>query len=55
MMPLYDIRCLACNHQFTIPLTVKEYEREEFACPDCGGKDLQPQVNHVSVVTSKKS
>lgn len=54
-MPLYEIRCLDCNHQFTIPLTVREYERKEYTCPECHGKHLEPMFTSVQVVTSRKS
>jgi len=32
-----------------------KYERKEYLCPECGGKNLEPQFSHVEVVTSRKS
>ncbi len=34
-MPIYEFRCLNCNHIFEIFLTYQEYGNREINCPEC--------------------
>lgn len=54
-MPLYDFLCPKCNKEISIRLTIKEREREDFKCPDCGEKKLTPLFTGFFCKTSKKS
>jgi putative FmdB family regulatory protein len=54
-MPLYDFHCNDCGKDFELPLSVKDYERKDFACPGCRSKNLERMVAGVGVITAKKS
>lgn len=54
-MPLYEFRCLHCDKTFTLPLSVSDFEKQNYECPFCKGKKLEEQFTSVNVVTSKKS
>jgi putative FmdB family regulatory protein len=54
-MPVYEFYCNDCQKEFTLALTVKEYEKEGFVCPFCKGKNVERQVSVSHVITSKKS
>jgi putative FmdB family regulatory protein len=54
-MPLYEFRCTRCQKEFTVALTVREYEQKAYACPECQGKDVERVFEGVGVITSKKS
>jgi putative FmdB family regulatory protein len=54
-MPVYEFKCLGCKKTFTLPLTLKEFDKAKYACPHCKSKKLEEQFTSVSVVTAKKS
>ncbi len=54
-MPLYEFECQKCGKEFEMPLSVKQFEHKEYACPGCQSKDVQPLVTSTNVITSKKS
>ena len=54
-MPVYEFKCLDCGNTFTLPLSVRAFEHQEYECPSCKKKNLEEQFTSVSVVTSKKS
>ncbi len=54
-MPIYDYKCLDCNKEFTLVLTLKEYEDGKVECPNCKSKNLQRLLGTFFASTSKKS
>ena len=54
-MPAYEFECLKCGKDVTLIMTISEYEKEKYKCPDCGSKRLERLVSPVQVVTSKNS
>ena len=54
-MPVYEFACLDCGHEFTLALSVREYERKGIACPHCKSKSVERLVTACGVITSKKS
>jgi putative FmdB family regulatory protein len=54
-MPVYEFLCLDCNHKFTLPLSVSDFENGKYECPSCKSKKVEEQFTNVNVVTSKKS
>ncbi|PYS40482.1 MAG: zinc ribbon domain-containing protein [Acidobacteria bacterium] len=54
-MPVYEFKCLDCGKTFTLPLAVKDFEKNNYECPSCKKKNLEEQFSSVNVVTSKKS
>jgi putative FmdB family regulatory protein len=54
-MPSYEFKCEKCNRDFTLLLTVSEYEKTKFRCPKCKSARVKQQIGSVQVLTSKKS
>jgi putative FmdB family regulatory protein len=55
-MPTYDYHCKDCQKDFSISLTITEYEKTPPpACPHCQSKNVVRVYTHVNVQTSKKS
>lgn len=54
-MPLYEFLCRKCDREFTIALSLQAYEKKDYACPRCQGKDVERVVTAAQVITSKKS
>jgi putative FmdB family regulatory protein len=54
-MPTYDFYCENCDKYFTITISISDYEKKEFNCPQCQGKKLKQQITSFQTVTSKKS
>ena len=54
-MPTYEFYCEACKKSFTIILSLSEYEKLKYSCPECKAKKLKQQITSFQTVTSKKS
>jgi putative FmdB family regulatory protein len=54
-MPLYEYTCKDCGKEFSLALTLKEYERGQVECPHCKGKNVEQKPAAFFAVTSKKS
>ncbi|HJS57099.1 MAG TPA: FmdB family zinc ribbon protein [Vicinamibacteria bacterium] len=54
-MPVYEFTCLSCGKEFYLVLSLRSYERKEYACPDCGSRQLERNTSSCEVVTSRKS
>lgn len=54
-MPIYEFECRECGKEFSVVLSVKQYEQKEFACPACQGKEVEQLVTSTNVITSRKS
>jgi len=54
-MPLYEFFCEKCNKEVSLTLTISERDKGDFKCPDCGSKNLQPQMATFFSKTSRKS
>jgi putative FmdB family regulatory protein len=54
-MPEYEFACTACKKTFSTTLTLAEYEKGKFVCPNCGSRKLNQRVTVFFAVTSKKS
>ncbi len=53
-MPLYEFHCPKCDKDFTLVLTVSEYEKTKPKCPDCK-TEAERIFSSVYAITSKKS
>jgi putative FmdB family regulatory protein len=40
-MPTYDFECQKCDKSFTLTLSVSEYEKKGFRCPECKSTNLK--------------
>ncbi|HXE74634.1 MAG TPA: FmdB family zinc ribbon protein [Candidatus Xenobia bacterium] len=54
-MPLYEFFCKDCKKEFSRVLTLGEYEKGEFTCPTCQGRNVEQLPASFFAVTSKKS
>ena len=54
-MPTYDLFCQKCKKDFSLTLRIKDYEKKEFACPQCKGKEITRIPSMFMAKTSKKS
>jgi len=54
-MPTYEFYCPKCKEEFSLTLSLKEYETKDYRCPKCGEKEgLKQQVTPFMTKTSKK-
>ena len=38
-MPAYDFYCQKCKKDFCLTLSIQGYEKKNFSCPHCKGKE----------------
>jgi putative FmdB family regulatory protein len=55
-MPAYEYTCKDCKKDFTVFLTIKEFEaKPKIACPSCRGDNVEKKLTAFFTKTSKKS
>jgi len=55
-MPAYEYACFDCNHEFTVFLSLKEFEAQpKIKCPNCQSDNVQKKLSTFTAQTSKKS
>ncbi len=55
-MPTYEFRCKDCQKDFSVLMTITEYEKSPLpTCPHCNSKNVGRVFTSVTVQTSKKS
>jgi len=55
-MPAYEYICKDCKKDFTVFLSMKEFEaRPKIACPLCNGDNVEKKFTSFYAKTSKKS
>ena len=54
-MPQYEFFCQACEKQYSVVLTLAEYEKGGTKCPHCGSDKVEQRWAAFYAVTSKKS
>ena len=54
-MPTYEFYCEQCNKSFDTVLSLSEYEKKKYTCPECKSNKLKQQITSFQAVTSKKS
>jgi putative FmdB family regulatory protein len=55
-MPTYEYECKECSKEFSVVLTISEYEKSSPpACPHCHSSSVTRIYTNVNVQTSKKS
>ena len=54
-MPTYEFICKECNKPFTLIISISEYEKKEFHCPECKSENVKQQITSFQTKTSKKS
>lgn len=55
-MPAYEFVCRDCNREFTVFLSIKEYDaKPKIRCPHCEGDNVVRKLTAFFAKTSKKS
>jgi len=54
-MPSYEFICEKCNKPFSLIMSISEYEKKKFRCPNCKSTRLKQQISAFQTITSKKS
>ncbi len=54
-MPSYEYTCLKCKKDFSVIITLREYEHGKVKCPKCKSPKLEQKPAAFFAVTSKKS
>jgi len=53
-MPIYEFRCLSCNHCFEL-LAVRKDDTTEMKCPSCDNEEVERVLSCVSYVMGSSS
>ncbi|MFP3869695.1 MAG: FmdB family zinc ribbon protein [Syntrophobacteria bacterium] len=53
-MPIYEFRCLSCNHVFEL-LSVRQEDTVEMKCPECGSAEVERVLSSVGYVMGGSS
>jgi putative FmdB family regulatory protein len=53
-MPIYEFRCLACNHVFEL-LSLAQDDTGELKCPQCQATEAERVLSRVSYVMTSGS
>jgi putative FmdB family regulatory protein len=53
-MPIYEFRCLACNHIFEL-LSLAQNDTVELQCPQCQAPEVERVLSRVSHVMGSSS
>ena len=53
-MPIYEFRCLACNHIFEL-LSLAKNDTVELKCPECQAPEVERVLSRVSHVMGSSS
>jgi putative FmdB family regulatory protein len=54
-MPVYDFKCEKCNKSFSMSMSISEYEKKDFKCPECRSSKVKQQITPFQTKTSRKS
>ena len=54
-MPTYEFLCQKCEKPFTLVMSISDYEKKNFKCPNCKSKRVKQQITPFQTKTSKKS
>ena len=54
-MPTYEFMCQKCEKQFSVNISISDYEKKKYKCPECGSKKVKQLITGFQTVTSRKS
>jgi putative FmdB family regulatory protein len=54
-MPSYEFFCEKCNTQFSLYLSLADYEKKKYTCPKCNSRNVRQQISVFQTKTSRKS
>jgi len=54
-MPTYDYLCGKCGAEFSLIMSISEYNAAKVACPKCNSEEVKQQMTGFIAKTSRKS
>jgi len=54
-MPFYEFFCEKCKKQFSLKLSLTDYEKKKYTCPKCKSRKVKQQISTFQTKTSRKS
>jgi len=55
-MPFYDYGCIDCGHDFSVFMTIREFEEPlRIVCPQCGSDNVKRKISGFVAKTDRKS
>jgi len=54
-MPTYAYACEKCGKEFSVIMSMREYEEVKVACPQCKSTEVKQQMTEFITRTSRKS
>ena len=54
-MPNYEFQCEKCKKEFSVQLTLAEYDKKDYRCPKCKSKKVKQLITSFQTQTSRKS
>lgn len=51
-MPSYDLKC-SCGNEFNVMAKMSDRENKLIACPECGGRELEPVFKSIGILRSR--
>ena len=54
-MPSYVFLCDKCKEEFSLQLSLADYEKKKYACPTCKSRKVKQQITTFQTKTSRKS
>jgi putative FmdB family regulatory protein len=54
-MPTYEYACNACNHNFSLVMSLAQLAEKKVSCPKCKSEDVKRLLSAFSAKTSRKS
>ena len=54
-MPIYEYRCTACGHRWSLTESVADHDRRRPACPECESRAVEQVFTSFFAKTIRKS
>jgi putative FmdB family regulatory protein len=54
-MPTYMYRCGQCGEEFSLIMSIREYDEAKVVCPKCSSAEVKQQLAEFIARTSRKS
>ena len=51
----YEFLCEKCKKQFELQLSLPDYEKKKYECPECKSSKVKQQITTFQTKTSRKS
>ena len=54
-MPNYEFQCKDCKKEYSVHLSLADYEKKKYQCPECKSSNVKQQITAFQTKTSRKS